>query len=116
MPQTITGPYTHKNLSVFPIHEAGGLESDFYVTLEEALDQQKVHVEETGDVRELLIENLFVDKDVFIQAGYIVRDGRQVRLFTMKTEQTVLFETQDREMKSPWIHRNYIVLTGPPTE
>ncbi|MDW8345193.1 MAG: DUF6569 family protein [Verrucomicrobiae bacterium] len=77
--QTITGPYTHENLTVFLVHSSDRIDTSRYVTLAEALEQQKVIVHETGNVRELFIENLFTDKDVFIQAGEILRGGRQDR-------------------------------------
>lgn len=76
---TLTGPYTHENLTVFLIHDTDTIPADAYLTLEEAFDQKKVTVHETGNVGELLIENLLDDKDVFIQAGEILRGGRQDR-------------------------------------
>ncbi|MCX7886856.1 MAG: hypothetical protein N3B01_06340 [Verrucomicrobiae bacterium] len=75
----ISGPYTHENLSVFLIHGTDVPGTDRYVTLKEALQQQKVIVQETGSVGELLIENQLEDKDVFVQSGEILRGGRQDR-------------------------------------
>ncbi len=46
--------------------------------MQEALDQKKVVVHETGSVNELAVENSG-DVDVFIQAGDIVRGGQQDR-------------------------------------
>jgi hypothetical protein len=77
----ISGPYIHENLTIFLVHGRDALADDPYVTLEEALDGQKVVVHETGDVGHLEIENLLDDRDVFIQAGDIVRGGRQDRTF-----------------------------------
>ncbi len=33
----------------------------------------------------------------------------RIKMVTQETEKTLLFETQDREMKEVWIHRNYLV-------
>lgn len=49
-----------------------------YTVLEEAMEMQTGLVYETGNVNELLIENLG-DLDLFIQAGDIVKGGRQDR-------------------------------------
>jgi len=48
------------------------------LTLPEALDQKKVIVHETGSVNELSIENVS-DQEVFVQAGDIVKGGKQDR-------------------------------------
>ena len=39
-PCTISGPYTHENLTVFLIHDTETIPADAYLTLEEALDQK----------------------------------------------------------------------------
>lgn len=75
---TLSGPFTHENLSVFLVHGADRLVGKKYLTLQEALEQKKVVVHETGKVNELVVENNG-DVDVFIQAGDIVRGGRQDR-------------------------------------
>jgi hypothetical protein len=79
----LSGPYTHENLTVFLLHGGETVLGDNYVTLEEALDSQKVVVNETGNVGELTIESLLDDKDVFVQAGEILRGGRQDRTLGM---------------------------------
>ncbi len=78
----ISGPYTHENLSIFLIHGAAKTvkPAGSYITLQEAMDQKKVVVYETGSVNELAIENLG-DKDIYIQSGDIVKAGRQDRVF-----------------------------------
>ena len=78
----VSGPYTHENLSVYLIHAAARVTkpSGKYLTLQEALDQKKVVVFETGNVNELSIENLG-NMDVYIQSGDIVKGGRQDRVF-----------------------------------
>lgn len=76
---TLSGPYTHKNLTVFLLHNTDTVAPDAYLTLAEAIDQHHVVVHETGNVGELLIENRAPDKDIFVQAGEILKGGRQDR-------------------------------------
>jgi hypothetical protein len=76
--QRISGPHTHGNLSVYFIHGADALEGKVPLTLDEALEQKLVVVRETGRVNELTIENRS-DQRVFVQAGDIVKGGRQDR-------------------------------------
>ena len=52
------------------------------LTLEEALRNGKVQVRETGNVNSLEIENLG-DQPVFVQAGDIVKGGKQDRTLTV---------------------------------
>jgi hypothetical protein len=73
----LSGPYTHENLSVFLIH-GPNRSSRKLLTLEEALDEQKVVVYETRNVNELSIENVS-SEDVFIESGDIVKGGAQDR-------------------------------------
>jgi hypothetical protein len=75
-----TGPHTHGNLSVFLIQGLGTLPENDYLTLQEALEQKKVIVHETGDVNQLSIENRS-DQAVFVQAGDVVKGGQQDRTF-----------------------------------
>lgn len=76
---TVSGPYTHENLTLFLLHSPDTVAPDVYLTLAEALDRRYVVVHETGNVGELLIENLAPDKDLFVQAGEILKGGRQDR-------------------------------------
>jgi hypothetical protein len=77
----ISGPFAHENLTVYLLHGkgAGGAVP---ITLQEALAKQKVRVIETGNVNELAVENL-ADEEVFVQAGDIVKGGRQDRALTV---------------------------------
>jgi hypothetical protein len=77
----LSGPYTHKNLSIFLVHGATQIEGDI-LTLQEALAQKKVIVYETTDVNELAIRNVS-DQDVYVQAGDIVKGGDQDRMLSM---------------------------------
>src|SRR5581483_2266553 len=77
----ISGPAIYENLAVYFIHgpsKAGPVP----LTLEEALRGGKVRVRETGNVNSLEVENLG-DEPVFIQAGDIVKGGKQDRTLTV---------------------------------
>jgi hypothetical protein len=76
----LSGPYTHDNLTIFLIHGANGHRDRDFLTLQEALDQKRVVVYETGNVNELAIENSSL-KDIYIQSGDIVKGGQQDRVF-----------------------------------
>ena len=78
----ISGPYTHKNLTVFLVHGKDLLPGKNFLTLQEALAQKKVKVYETKDVNELAIRN-FSNQDVYVQAGDIVRGGDQDRMISI---------------------------------
>ncbi len=64
----LSGPFTHKNLTIFLIHGKKMIEGRSLLTLQEALEQKKVVVYETKSVNELSIENRS-DQDVYVQAG-----------------------------------------------
>lgn len=74
----ISGPYTHKNLTIFLFHGPDKLKGRKFLTLQEGLDQKVIVVNETSDVNELTIENKG-DVDVYIQSGEIVKGGKQDR-------------------------------------
>jgi len=76
---TISGPFTFRNLQVFLVHGDTQLEQRHYATLSEALSKGIVVVKETGNVQELSIENLSPKVTVFLNAGDIVKGGRQDR-------------------------------------
>ena len=75
----LSGPYTHKNLSIFLIHGKSIVLSKNFLTLQEAMEQKKVIVHETKTVSELAIENLS-NEDIYVQAGDIVKGGQQDRM------------------------------------
>ena len=75
----ISGPYHHGALTLFLIHGKSTPHTTPFLTLEEALEQNLVTVYETGQVNELAIENRSPDHEIFIQAGEIVKGGRQDR-------------------------------------
>jgi hypothetical protein len=77
----ISGPYSHKNLTVFLVHGKDLLKGHSFLTLQEALAQKKVIVYETKDVNELAIKNLS-NEDVYVQSGDIVRGGDQDRMIS----------------------------------
>ena len=81
----ISGPYQSGNLSVFLVHAepTGGGNTGAYLTLDEALASNQAAVYETGDVNELQVENKSKDRTLFIQAGDIVKGGRQDRVLSV---------------------------------
>ena len=80
-PVRLTGPLSHDNLAVYFVHGASKA-GPVPLTLQEALAQGSVQVSETGNVNTLAIENLG-DQAVFVQAGDVVKGGRQDRTLTV---------------------------------
>lgn len=78
----LSGPYTHKNLTVYLIHGANKHNGKAPLTLQEAMEQKKVKVIETGNVNELAIQNVS-NEEVFVQSGDIVKGGQQDRVLAM---------------------------------
>ncbi|HTU21534.1 MAG TPA: DUF6569 family protein [Gemmataceae bacterium] len=77
---TLSGPYTHENLSIFLIHGPDRLKGKNYLTLQEALSQKKVVVHETKEVNRLTIENVSADAEIFVLSGDIIKGGQQDRI------------------------------------
>ncbi len=75
----LSGPYTHRNLTIFLVHGKNLIKGKSFLTLQEALVQKKVVVYETQNVNELSIRN-FSNEDVYVQAGDIVKGGQQDRM------------------------------------
>lgn len=78
----LSGPYVHKNLTIFLVHGNDLAGNRTFLTLQEALAQKKVVVYETGDVNELAIRNRS-NQDVYVQAGDIVKGGDQDRMISV---------------------------------
>lgn len=76
--QKITGPITHKNLSIFLIHGKNTFTINDLLTLKEAIEQKKIIIHETENVNELEVENIS-NSHIFIQEGDIVKGGKQDR-------------------------------------
>jgi hypothetical protein len=81
VPHRISGPYRHANLALYLVHGPDRLEDLALTPIDEALSAGIALVHETGVVGELQVENTSKDRTVFIQAGDIVRGGRQDRIF-----------------------------------
>jgi hypothetical protein len=79
----ISGPFTHENLSLFLVQMEKGDKhvQHRYLTLRDAMDQEKVVVHETKKVNELAVENVS-NEEIFIQSGDIVKGGQQDRVIT----------------------------------
>lgn len=78
----LSGPFTHKNLTIFLVHGKSVVVTKKFITLQEALVQKKVVVYETKTVNELAIENLS-NEDVYVQSGDIVKGGQQDRMMAV---------------------------------
>jgi hypothetical protein len=78
----LSGPYAHKNLTIFLVHGKELMPGKNFLTLQEALAQKKVIVYETKDVNELAIRNLS-SQDVYVQSGDVVRGGDQDRMISI---------------------------------
>jgi len=76
-----SGPYTHGSLSIFLVHGNPSTNDKNYQTLSQAMKKNRVKVYETGSVGQLAIENVS-DHPVYIQAGDIVKGGRQDRVLS----------------------------------
>ena len=77
---TLSGPYTHKNLSLFLVHGKDRIKATNLLTLAEAMQKKLVVVHETGNVSQLTIENTSPAFSVYIQSGDIVKGGKQDRV------------------------------------
>jgi len=77
----ISGPYVHENIAIYLAH-GPSTQGPVPFTLQEALAKGTVRVAETGQVNELNIENTG-SEEIFIQAGDIVKGGRQDRVLTV---------------------------------
>ena len=76
---SISGPFTHENLSIFLLRGRDAFDGSRFIPLDEALEQKCVIVHETGNVGQLEIENLSEALDLYVQAGDVVKGGRQDR-------------------------------------
>jgi hypothetical protein len=76
---SISDTASYRNLQIFLVRGIAQLEQRRYETLSEALARRVVVVKETGNVQELSIENLSKKATVFLNAGDIVKGGRQDR-------------------------------------
>ena len=74
----VDGPYVSGNLAVYLVHGPGRPAAHGYLTLREGLAAKSVVVHEVAQVNQLEVENAS-DQDLFLQAGEIVKGGRQDR-------------------------------------
>ncbi len=78
---SISNPTVHDNIAVYFVHGQSAY-GPVPATLQEALARGDVEVVETGNVRELEIENKG-DQPVFVQFGDLVKGGKQDRVLTV---------------------------------
>jgi len=79
---SISGPFVSDNLAIYLIHGSDQIKDQRFLTLSEALQLEKVKVYETSNVNQLSIENLSRHEYIYIQAGDIVKGGKQDRVFS----------------------------------
>lgn len=79
----LSGPYEFEDLSIFLIHAPDAPLNRIYTPLQDAVDRDIAFVHETGSVNELAIENVSMTEDVFVQAGDIVKGGKQDRVLSI---------------------------------
>lgn len=77
-----SGPFTYQNMAIYFIHGKDVIRRTRFLTLQEALTKKQIIVHETGNVQQLEVENVSADFEVFIQAGDIVKGGRQDRVLS----------------------------------
>jgi hypothetical protein len=77
----LSGPLTHDNLAIYFVR-GESRPGPVPLTLQEGLVKQAVEVRETGSVTELQMMNTG-DDAVYVQAGDIVKGGRQDRVLTV---------------------------------
>jgi len=75
----LVGPYTHKNLTIFLVVGEDKIKDKEFITLQEAMEQKKIIVHETGNVNQLIVENNS-NVAIYIHSGEIVRGGKQDRM------------------------------------
>jgi len=79
----LSGPYVFENLSIYLIHGPDRPDSRLYTPLQDAMERKIVIVHETNEVNELAIQNVSNSEEVFVQAGDIVKGGRQDRILSV---------------------------------
>src|SRR5262244_2706714 len=77
----LSGPHAHDNLAIYFVHGPSAA-GPVPLTLAEAVAKGVVEVIETGRVNDLEIENRGSEQ-VFVQAGDIVKGGKQDRVLTV---------------------------------
>ena len=78
----LSGPYQHLNLSIFLVHGPDVMDTSNVLTLDEGIEQKVVVVHETGSVNQLTVENTSAVKSIFLQAGDVVKGGKQDRVLS----------------------------------
>ena len=79
----LSGPFVHKNLTVFLVHGKDMIKGKNILTLQEAMERKIVIVHETKEVNELSIQNVSKNEEVFVQSGDIVKGGQQDRMLAV---------------------------------
>ncbi|MEL6676599.1 MAG: DUF6569 family protein [Bacteroidota bacterium] len=76
--EKISPAYAYEHLQVFMLEKQEEITDEQYLPLQEAMQQKKVRIKETGTVNQLSIDNLS-NQPIYIQSGDIVKGGKQDR-------------------------------------
>lgn len=79
----LSGPYVFEGLSIYLIHGPDSQDVQRYTPLQDAMERKIVIVHETSDVNQLGIQNASYTESVFVQAGDIVKGGKQDRVLSV---------------------------------
>jgi ARG/rhodanese/phosphatase superfamily protein len=82
-PYRLSDPIVHGNLAIYFVH-GPSRSGPVPLTLQEAMERNVVRIRETGEVNELLAENTG-EQEVFVQAGELMKGGRQDRVLGVST-------------------------------
>jgi hypothetical protein len=97
-PYMLIGPCEYKNLALYLITGKETAEDIPFMTLQQALKRKLAIIKETGDVSNLTVTNNAKKAWLFIQAGEIVRGGKQDR--TIRTDCIVPPGTENMPLQS----------------
>lgn len=79
----LSGTFVFDGLSIYLIHGPNTRYEQHYTPLQDAMDRKIVIVHETDNVNELSIQNTSYGESVFVQAGDIVKGGKQDRVLSV---------------------------------
>jgi len=94
---TFSPPVNFKNLQIFMVHGKTNADNLSYVTLKDAMENQWVEIIETSNVNELSLRNNS-DKTIFINAGDIIKGGKQDR--TLTYDMVIAPRTKEQKLSS----------------
>ncbi|MEM7104905.1 MAG: DUF6569 family protein [Bacteroidota bacterium] len=94
---TFSPPVNYKNLQVYMISGKTNADNIDYVTLKDAMNKKLIQINETSNVSELKLSNNS-DKTIYINAGDIIRGGKQDR--TLAYDMVIAPNTKGQKLAS----------------